>query len=261
MAEVDVFSWLVQYHIDTNLSPILASIYNGRAYSPQGEPAVEGEELGEWARGCLVIANGQTLADRLVEDKIILDHSAPRFSPAGTYAQFTEHLDRNIKKDGAFVYNGSHKSIARVAKLNNSTPALNEARKFQQGLIPPNFVYEHNTTPFTLEDIDEHIGTKTDLAMLTPLAYTLPNSHVHSYQIKRTAYGQLGLGKVTHFGREGLVEELFFKYSASSTGPFIEEEQGIIGVHRMYENVNGKVTLKSVALWDAGHSEELRYAG
>ncbi|HIG92684.1 TPA: hypothetical protein HA242_01485 [Candidatus Woesearchaeota archaeon] len=253
----ELFEWLVQYHLDTNLSPVLPHIKHGRAYSAQGEPAIEGEE-NDWAKGCLIIANGQTLAQRLREDKIILDHVAPRFSPAPSYGQFSDYLAGSAKKDGAFVYDGSHRSIARVARFTNASDSLDLARQLQLYLLPANFVFEKNETPLTGADIDEHIGTKTDLAICAPIAYTIPGSDVHAYQVKRTGYGDLGLGKVTHFAKQGLVEELFFRYAPDSDGPFIDEEHAIVGVHRKYEKLDGRVQLKSEQLWNTGYREELR---
>jgi len=78
---------------------------------------------------------------------------------------------------------------------------------------------------------ERNLGTKTRLAIKLPQAY----DRTKAFQIKRTAYGLLGIGKVTQFGPQGLEQEFFFRYEPRSEGPFVDAEAGIVGIHRQYE--------------------------
>ncbi|MEK6901433.1 MAG: hypothetical protein AABX37_03765 [Nanoarchaeota archaeon] len=235
MKEVDLFDWLVRYHVDTNLAAALPYIREGNLL------VTEGEE-NNWAKGCLVVSDGQTLAERLLGDKIILDRTAPEFKPVQNYDTFFEFLQHHGAMDGSFVYDGSNFRMARVARLKNSSPALDAVRDRALELIPPDFVFQ-GQEEFTWWDYDDSIGTKTDLAILIPPAYSTPGSNVHAYQVKRTGFGALGMGKVTQFGQQGLEQEFFLRQDHSSIGPFIDSELGIVGVHRTYARQGEKVVL------------------
>ncbi len=230
-----LFDWLVKYHIDTNLLPNLPLIEQGRFLKRDGTPIPEGEE-NHYATGCLILSDGDSLVRRLKEENIILDLSDPVFVPAGNYQLFTGYLSGNQKKDGAFVYDGKNKSMTRISRYNNrSSELMQKVRENYTNYLPPNFVHE-TAAEMTARDYDDDIGTKTDLAMVLPVSHTKEEegSYVHSYQIKATAT-QLGLGKVAHFGPNGLIEEFFFRYDPKSEGPFVVPEQGIVGVHRTYK--------------------------
>ena len=229
----DLFEWLVQYHINTNLQPNLKHLSQGRYTSPRGKAVLEGEENDD-TTGCLILANGDSLVRRLQEEKIILDRVPPKFIQTEDYTSFKAFLDKNEKKDGAFVYDGKNNTITRISRFANHAEGMDGIRDSYRKFLPANFVYEE-AVAMTPEDYDDHIGTKTDLSMVLPIARTTNDSKVNAYQVKRTAYGQTGLGKVTHFGPQGLKEEFFFHYDPTSNGPFIDEEHGIVGVYRSYE--------------------------
>jgi hypothetical protein len=53
------------------------------------------------------------------------------------------------------------------------------------------------------------------------------------------------MGKVTHFNRDGLVQEFFFMYAPQSSGPFVHDTLPIIGVHRKYELIEGNLVKAS----------------
>ncbi|MFC2134855.1 hypothetical protein ACFLTH_09575 [Bacteroidota bacterium] len=96
-----------------------------------------------------------------------------------------------------------------------------------EGRIPNDFIHEKETeTPTRLD-----LGTKTRLAI------KIPSMHegISAYQVKLTAYGPLGLGKVTHFDYEGLQREFFFR----------QDKLGIKGVVRKYNHINKTIKLKS----------------
>jgi len=232
MITPQLFEWLVMYHFDKNLKPRWDYL------SKENLPfAPEGEEV-EGSVGCLIIENGDTLADRLRDEGIILDRNHPKFNPVANYDSFDNYLIKNGKKDGAFIYDSLNERIARISRLSNNTPKMSEVREYQINLIPNDFIFNGTTEELTEHDIDEHLGTKTDLAMVIPEAYTTNESHVQAYQIKRTAYGRIGLGKVTHFAEGGLQREFFFDYVPTENG-----DSELMGIYRTYHQQNGKVEL------------------
>lgn len=229
----ELFDWLVRYHTEVNLLPKLPFIETGQYLKRDGTPVKEGEE-NEDTSGCLILSNGDSLVRRLKDENIILDRTEKEFTVADNYPLLANFLNENEKKDGAFVYDGKHGSITRISMFANSLEQMDGIRSSYECYLPSNFVFE-KATSMTPHQYDDHIGRKTDLAMVLPIAHTKDDSIVHAYQIKRTAYGQLGLGKVAHFGPNGLIEEFFFRYDPASKGPFAVPEQGIVGVHRTYK--------------------------
>jgi len=230
----DLFSWLAQYHLQNNLIPNLPFIKDSQYLKARGGAKIEEGEENDDTKGVLILSNGDSLVRRLKEEEIILDRSTPMFVPARDYVSFTYYLSRNIRKDGAFVYDGKNESISRISKFGNSSSKMNAARDSYQRYLPANFIYQ-DAAVMNQEEYDEQIGTKSDLAMVLPISHTKEDSYVHAYQIKRTAYGNTGLGKVTHFGPDGLMEEFFFRYAPESDGPFVVPERKIVGVHRKYK--------------------------
>ena len=67
-----MFNWLVEYHCSVNLPEALPHIKNG-VLDNKGGLYQEGTDRGCPYQGSLIIANGSTLADRLVEDNVIHD--------------------------------------------------------------------------------------------------------------------------------------------------------------------------------------------
>ncbi len=222
-----VFEWLVRYHTQENLPRYLDYL------SRQGEPVANGIENGS-TTGCLILENGDMLVSKLQRERIVLDYRPPQFQPATSYEQFARFLEQHKSTDGAFFYDGKHQRMARVARYANNSPAMERVRERQASLIPADFfLYGSTNATLTEGDLDEHSGTKTDLAMVLPVAYTSPDCRVHAYQIKRTAYADSGLGKVTHFGPEGLEEEFFFK-EHEGTGPVALPGFPLVGMYRRY---------------------------
>lgn len=229
-----IFDWLVQYHVRENLPRYLDHL------SLQGKPVTNGRE-NSTTQGCLILENGETLVSKLQREKIVLDHRPPQFQPATTYPQLAQFLEQHQDADGAFFYDGKHQRLARVARYTNNNPAIERVRKRQTSLLPADFFfYGHSASALTEEELDRHSGTKTDLAMVLPVAYTSLDCRVHAYQIKRTAYADSGLGKVTHFGPQGLEEEFFFR-EPQGRGPLVLSPYPLVGVYRLYAFEEGQL--------------------
>jgi len=218
-----LFQWLMQYHCSENLGLCLPYFKDGRITDARGFPLHEGSDVNTPPyHGVLIVANGDTLAQRLRQDRVI--HDEPTlFSPFRTVEDLSLYFPRQEDCDGAYIYDGVHRTIARVGEINNNPPSLPEFFE-PYAFIPEDFV------SYTSAIANDRIGTKTRLAIKLPHAFP----HTETYQVKRSAYGPLGLGKVTHFGKEGLQEEFFLHYDPYSKGPFIAGGQGIVGIYRKY---------------------------
>ena len=227
MKKGDLFNWLVQYHCQVNLPEALPLIEYGVVYNKKGKYE-EGTDNGCPYQGVLIIANGSTLADRLEEDKVIHDQPDP-FYQISNSGKFFDYLNRQATDDGAYIYDSVNERITRVAEINNGLPLPRDFPVYEQ--IPGDFTSENGNLPLSA------IGTKTRLAIKMPYAY----QDTEAFQIKRSRYGSLGMGKVTHFTNQGLAREFLFAYNPispddqSSPGPFIDQEQGIIGLLRTYQ--------------------------
>ena len=234
MKKGDLFNWLVQYHCQVNLPEALPLIENGVLYNKKGKYE-EGTDNGCPYQGVLIIANGSTLADRLVEDRVI--HDEPdAFYQISSSGKLFDYLDRQATDDGAYIYDSVNERITRVAEINNGLPLPRDFPVYDQ--VPKDFTSENGHLPLGV------IGTKTRLAIKMPHAYR----DTEAFQVKRSRYGLLGMGKVTHFTRQGLAREFLFAYNPissddhSSPRPFIDREQGIIGLLRTYQ-LDGAGTL------------------
>ncbi len=220
MVMEELFGWLVEYH-ERNLEECLPFIKAGRIRTPRGKTLEEGVE-NEYYSGLLIIANGDTLMDRLKINGVIIGEPERPFE-FGTKERLFSYLDRQKASDGAYVLDGVNKRISHVSEFNNHPDSLPEGRHLAD-LLPMDFV-EHRGEIFD----PRTIGMKTRLASRLPQAYT----NTGAYQIKRSAYGRLGMGKVTRFTADGLAEEVFFDYRPASNGPFVAP--GIVAVHRTYQ--------------------------
>jgi hypothetical protein len=222
-----LFEWLVRRHCEKNLERVLHKTSNGVIYSPiDGEPIRERQE-NEMYKGVLIIANGDTLVSRLIKSGLANPEDVDSFNPVRGRDDFFELLNRQEGCDGAFIYDGINDQMTRVYELKHST---NDKIKLVE-MLPKDFV-QYNGNMVNVRDL----GLKTRLAATLPPEYI-----IDAYQIKRTAYTDFGMGKVTHFDRDGLKEEFFLAYDPQSKGPFIDEEQKIVGKYRRYEREDGRL--------------------
>ncbi|MDP3733919.1 MAG: hypothetical protein Q8R37_01705 [Nanoarchaeota archaeon] len=237
----DLFSWLVEYHCTENLEQCRPYMIEGRVYH-LGSFVEEGDE-NELYKGLLIVANGSTLVDKLSDGHVINDDPLRlRYTDIQGKEDLWKYVNERRNKDGAYIFDGVNQRITKAAEVNNNPSTLTQ-RVDLASMVPGDFVYADGRE----FDESEDLGTKTRLAIKMPLAY----GDTNAYQIKRTAYGNTGMGKVTHFGSQGLVEEAFFRYSPTSEGPFIVPEQGIIGIHRQYQrDENNKLILASEQIID-----------
>ena len=262
----DLFAWLVEYHCKANLQQCIPHMKNGKVYLPDtvdGKVQLHGKALeerrlirgeyypgleNELYTGVLLVANGATLIDRLNEGDVIKsDLEDVRFEDVGDEKAFFSYLSLEGGNDGAHIYDSVNKRIARIMDFNNNPPIKEKIPL--SSLVPADFLSSDSSV-----SPSKHMGVKTRLATKMPLAY----EHTSTYQIKRTPYGNTGLGKVTHFGPQGLIEEFFFNYDPSGNGPFVDEKHRIVGVHRAYGLDDGGRLVKGLEKPVGNTQEEFR---
>ncbi len=229
-----LFSWLVDYHCGVNVEQCLPYMREGTVHNAGGRPLEEGVEENEHYKGLLIVANGDTLADKLSAGGVIHDDPDELdFVRIAQPADLFQYLSRQRNSDGAYIVNGKKGEITRVSEVNN-------------GLRVPGSIYDQVPADFVSYDgkvpVRGNLGTKTRLAIKMPLAY----GETNTFQVKRTAYGNTGIGIVTHFGPQGLMEEFFLRHNPSSAGSYLWPKQHLIGVHRRYER-DGEDQLVRVA--------------
>jgi hypothetical protein len=245
MAIDNLFQALVEIQL-RNLDKCRPNIRNGRVHSERFRgPIPEGKE-NELYDGVLIVKNGNTTLDRLLKDGWIKNDVVEGFADVKNKEELGRYFDTQEGCDGAYIMDSVNDRITRVYELNNnkktgvydflkaSLSSMLSTLGWQKPIrpkleefVPADFVRYGNKTPVQGKDI----GTKTRLAIKWPLQY----GNVETYQIKRSAYTPLGMGKVTRFNKHGLAEEFFLK----------PENEGIVGVHRKYRHEGGKIVLDS----------------
>ena len=217
-----LFEWLVNYHFQVNLENSIPYMRNGQVCDEEGTPHAEGSDKSMPYQGVLIVANGDTLVDRLKKDKVVHDEQLGSFVKINNEHDFRKYIKSLEEDDGAYIYDSVNRRIIHVEEINNDHDLPDG--KSMYDMIPKNFFsYDSN--------LEAKLGTKTRLAIKIPHAY----DNTESFQIKRSAYGPMRMGKVTHFNKQGLVEEFFMIYNPESKGPFVNPKHKITGVYRKYE--------------------------
>jgi hypothetical protein len=250
MEKNNIFDYLADYHYRYNLPDCIDSIKDGRGFDPKGNILEEAYHENPWYNGCLIISDGKTIVDRLFNDNIIANQNSCDFKNVENINDFQSFIKCQKNPDGAYIFDDRISSIAKVRKINNNPnpDKIPEVYDFVKEVLPYDFVFSNGI--HDLEDTIENIGLKTDLSMRMVLAY----NNVDSFQIKRTAYGPLGIGVVTHLGdfknydgkglSKGLVERFHFEYDSSNSSKSLSDKFPIVGVYTQYEKKNGLVIPK-----------------
>lgn len=236
MMQGRIFRWLVEYHCTVNLVKCLKHMKDGKVIDRDGLPYSECYDENEVYKGLLLIASKDEMLSKLSEEDLIQDEEPDGFVELGGKESFFDYIKKQRSSDGAYLFDSKNSVITRVAALNNNHHKLSQNFPLYS-MIPKDFVsYTESLTNV------RNIGLKTRLAIKLPHVF----DDLDTYQIKKSAYTDLGLGKVTHFNQDGLVEEFFLMQNNAVNGPFVFEEQGIVGVYRKYAKDNDGKIIKIV---------------
>jgi len=213
---LDLFPLLVKYHVQT-----LDDLVRKDGLLPADKyDLAEGSDKNVPYHGFLILADGPEIFDRLQREGLISDMSDEILreydsSILLTKPDFFDYLKHQDGEDGAYVFNSRTGHIVSC-QFNNNPGQLPDSFNILDA-IPIDFV-RHKGQKVLLREL----GTKTRIAIKIPASM----DSVHAYQIKRSPYGNkstgIGMGKVTHFDRYGLLEEFFF----------MRNEGVVVGVYR-----------------------------
>jgi len=204
---------------------------------------VEGSDKRTPYEGIMILKNGTTLIDKLKKDGRVRSGDVDEAISIKTKEEFFEFMKHRTEEDGIFVYESAKKQLRRVSYV--CPQHLEEKRNggvledLIESSIPNDFIQFNSTLSPAYMRL--RLGTKTRLAIEIPKSYSY--GEIDVYQIKRSAYTDLGMGKVTHFNKQGLVEEFFMM--PMNGGKAIEgtNPNGICGVYRSYVKENGRVKM------------------
>jgi len=217
MTDVNVFDWLVKTHCQ-NLQRSLPYIKDGvlRHSKDDYESIKEGFETNAY-KGILLLRNSDTLLTRLVEDGLVNPYAIRKSVTINSQEEFLDFYDKRGDEDGVWVYESGKNQIFNIRHVKDP----NKDHLFLSKKLPQDFIQYSGCQEDNLEiHLQKDIGTKTRLALEITERYP----DVHAGQIKRSAYGNLRMGKVTGIDSYGLNQEFFF----------LQENGAIYGIFRKY---------------------------
>jgi len=254
MEKRDFIWWLLKFQVENNLEESFrkSSRTNGLEEVITGD---DGRSLREntetpYHPGLLFLANGVASLNKLIKKRWVpydREEDISEFDNVKDYRDFAEYIKRVTESGGegtAYAFNAEHQKITAVPEFTNSpeSPFYNRiTRKVNQMLgrkneslvdaVPGDFLSLKKEIPVS----GNRLGTKTGIA----IRLSRDNSDVHAYQVRRTVYGELGLGKVTWFDQDGLREEIYLDRKANALA-YIDPERKIVAIHRSYRDMKGE---------------------
>jgi hypothetical protein len=231
----NIFEVMVSVHYQ-NLLECLPYFSGGKILGLEGEELEEGRDEVPHYKGQYLVYDGpevlNTIAERLARKKNPFKESIS----VPDKASFLERVCAGNKNtDVVLGYNTAEKTITPI-----KSEFCNDVKDMDQLLethLPYNFASADGSVSVY------EVGTKTASAALNADVLNHPQDKgLRALLVKRTAYGDLRMGKIAEFGPEGLTREFFFEYAPEHTGPFVDEERKIIGVLRdNYHHVDGEL--------------------
>lgn len=218
-----MFGWLVNKHYE-NLRECSPYIIDGTVCAPEnkGSPVPEGIEDNTY-KGIVIFKNGKTLCNDLVNKGFLNQMNLAEPKDVSSSYKLAKFLRNRPDKDGAYILESATGNMMRASKIKNSDDVQ------YSRLVPKDFIFCSGVP----EGIDFERFLRLELGNKTMLAMDLTQKfkNVEAFQIKRSAYGKLRMGKVTHFDCQGLIEEVFFD-------PY-EDEDMIFEYYRNYRDAQG----------------------
>jgi len=205
---------------------------------PEEEPLQEGvseHHPGKLSTGTVWVYDGRTVLDKAIDQDVVVKREGIRAPVSTPNLEDLAGLVRSTQdKDLTYFVNSEGKT---------ATPVKGQLRNYEKGTslweldqqLPDDFLaYDGSVSK-------ENVGGRTDTAMLaakvmnsTPV--NNEGSEVRVIIAKETPYANTKYGKVAEFGPQGsLCREFFLFYDPSHTGPFIDENEKLVGVVREYQ--------------------------
>ncbi len=243
MKNKEIFNWLVREHVGRDWINVRKHVENGILTSVK---VVPGNTENPYYGGILLFAKGKKFAANLKKMNIVLAGRMNVSYNISTFDRFSRYCKKFRVEDGATVIDKSSELAYHVSVFNNNPQIFwtfkerwNFAFKgvyktYKIGKMLPSDFTDHKGVN-KVGDSMELIGNKTYVAIVLPQAYP----KVHTFQIKRTAYTPLGMGKVTHFDSEGLLEEFYLAYMPKHKGKFLDSAHKVVGIYRYYDRSRG----------------------
>ncbi|MDD5331923.1 MAG: hypothetical protein PHE43_03860 [Candidatus Nanoarchaeia archaeon] len=269
VSKENLFEFLVEHHVKRNLpkclkyfDPMVGRIkhpFKKNCYIPE-------KQENSIYKGVLIFADGNVFSSAAThkEEDVVNNQEIGSPKRVETKKDLEKYIIETEEDDGAHIFNGDEDTILWVGMLNNhpaippKDKALNDYfNNYSFGdRVPSNFVYS-NKKEGKVKDTE--VGNKTNIADFLSGFYSVKyQKSIESFQIKQSSYSDFGMGKVTHFTKDGLGEEFFFKTYESDMGNFyenadhseegveylktsegievlIDRERKIVGTYRQYE--------------------------
>ncbi|HLD07115.1 MAG TPA: hypothetical protein VJC16_06330 [Candidatus Nanoarchaeia archaeon] len=268
MPAIDVFHVLAQYHAQQNLPAWLqyAKADGGRIVPrPEtGHVFEEGLDENTYTHGFLVAENGDTLVNRLFEDKFIVDGAPPEWEQLSDDAHLLAYLPQKMPQNGerrqnresSYALNSNINKIARVREFANSAhlqPTRSLSYLFHAALgilhidrssrsritsfadyLPQDFLTQGRYTD--VDNLETGIGTKTRNAIRISVHYSkeLAPQVVRTYQIKATPFSNAGMGVVAQFGPDGLERTMHFEHRPGEHLPYVHDLFQVAAIERQF---------------------------
>ncbi len=218
------FDWLVRYHSTINLGKCLPHIEGGRVHQ-DGSPLREGIDENKLYEGTLIVADGEGLIQRLERDRTAWGVGTT-YTPIRDAEDLSSYFEAIENPDGGHVYDS-------VRGLMTGVKHFREPANLPQDFDPYDNEFLRSVLP---EDFSSSNGARIEIGNrgLVGLVVPLEYHQAHVFQIKQTAYGELGIGKVVHFSKDGLAEEFFFAPREDHLQNTLDPVNAVQGVYRRY---------------------------
>ena len=237
-----LYELAVAYHIQRNLPTGMMHFdpAEGKIFPPDPrghcEPIPEGNDRAKLYDGVMVFRNGNILVDKLVSDGRVKEWDIDDPRPLTTPQQMFDFLDLEGSLDGVHIYEALLRQRVRIGKVYEPEDITLSDK------LPRDFVHFH---PRSVPDAERYlrltVGTKTRLGVALTQLYP----DIVGVQLKQSAYGPLGMGKVVEYVPGGVGREFFFKHIPLQSGDmgemFIDPQHRIVGVERRYESPQGQL--------------------
>ena len=231
------FEWMVQHHIDTNLPKCLPDLEVRAIQTGNNQTNYRENKAYD---GTLLVADGEGLIERMVADGNAWGVGEER-TDIRSAEDLSNYLNNLPNTDGGHIYDSVRRLATRVAKFR-------DPKNLPEGFDPythPEILSRLLPQDFNAEDGSiqlNQLGTRGLVFVEVPLVY--PEAHV--FEIKQSPFGALGIGKVVHVDRYGLVEEFFFRPNEDSLQNTLDPLNAVQGVYRRYAGQDKTVRTEEV---------------